>query len=173
MILKITGSLMVILASAFIGCALSGNYSARPRQLRELQCLFKMLENEISFLSNLLADAFTRICETSRCDTAKFFANAAAHMRSNPSLTASQAWEAAIDDIIGKTALDEEDKAILVSFGKLLGNSDTEGQIKNIELVLSQLKQQENKAEEQRLKNAAMYRRLGVLGGIAIVIILL
>ena len=173
MILKIIGSLMVVFASAFIGWALSGNYSARTRQLRELQGLFKMLENEISFLSNLLADAFGRICETSKCDTAEFFANAAMHMRNNPSLAASQAWEAAIEDVIGKTALDKEDKAILVSFGKMLGNSDVEGQVKNIEFVLNQLRQQENKAEEQRLKNAAMCRRLGVLGGIAIVIILL
>ena len=68
--------------------------------------------------------------------------------------------------------MNSEDEEILISFGKLLGSSDTEGQIKNIRLTLNQLKMQEEKAEELRKKNESMYRNLGVLGGLAIIIIL-
>jgi len=54
----------------------------------------------------------------------------------------------------------------------MLGSSDVEGQIKNIRLTINQLKLQEQKAEELRAKNEAMYRNLGILGGLAIIIIL-
>ena len=37
------------------------------------------------------------------------------------------------------TALNREDEQILLSFGKSLGNTDLEGQIKNIRLTLAQL----------------------------------
>lgn len=79
----------------------------------------------------------------------------------------------AVKENIKKTALKKEDEAIVLSFGKMLGASDLEGQISNIRLTLTQLKMQEEKAEEEKEKNKTMYMNLGVLGGLAIVIILI
>jgi stage III sporulation protein AB len=118
-----------------------------------------------------LADAFKRIYKTSSIEAAVIFKDAATYLEVNGT-TADIAWEKAIEENYQKLALNKEDKAILMNFGKMLGKSDLEGQINNIKLISSQLKLQELKAEEMRTKNEKMYRSLGVLSGMAIVIIL-
>ena len=89
------------------------------------------------------------------------------------SISASEAWQRAVTENIGKTALTKEDAEVLLDFGKMLGSSDLEGQIKNIRLTQTKLGIQEKKAEESRRRNERMYQSLGILGGIAVVIALI
>ncbi len=171
MLIKFIGALALICATSFIGFSLAADCSKRPKALRELQSLLQMFENEISYLSNLLGEAFNRIYEGTNCDTAILFKEAAKNLSTN-GVTADMAWEKAIEENYAKLSLNKEDKAILLAFGKMLGNSDLEGQLSNIKLISSQLKLQQLKAEEMRQKNEKMYRSLGVLSGLAIAIIL-
>jgi stage III sporulation protein AB len=173
MLLKIIGSLIVLVSSGFLGYALSRDCSRRPGELRELQGMLQMFENEISYLSSLITDAFERICRSNQNEVSVFFKETVKNIYSDDSLNASQAWEKAVKGNIMKTSLNKEDEGVLISFGRMLGSSDTEGQIKNIRLALEQLKLQERKAEENRARNEMMFKRLGILGGIAIVIILI
>ena len=170
MIIKFIGAVILICATSFIGFSMAAECSKRPRALRELQSMLQMLENEISYLSNLLSEAFNRIYDSSNFDTAILFREAAKYLGTD-GYTADLAWEKAIEENFGKLSLNFEDKTILLSFGKMLGNSDLEGQLNNIRLISSQLKLQEQKAEEMKRKNEKMYRSLGVLSGLAIAII--
>ncbi len=171
MIIKIIGAVVLISATSLIGFSLAADCSKRPRTLRELQALMQMLENEISYLSNLLSEAFMRIYENSNVDASIIFKTAAQNLK-NSGVTADAAWEKSIDENYARLSLKKEDKAILVNFGRMLGNSDLEGQLNNIKLVSSQLKLQELKSEEMKQKNEKMYRSLGVLSGLAITIML-
>jgi len=84
-------------------------------------------------------------------------------LENDTGITAGEAWAKAVKENIKNTSLNKEDEEIIISFGKMLGSSDVEGQIKNIRLTINQLKLQEQKAEELRAKNEAMYRNLGYL----------
>ena len=170
---KITGSLIVILSCTFLGYILSTDCRKRPQQLRELQSMLQMFENQISYLSDVITEAFIRIGKVCRSETGIFFTVTAEMLNESRNLTASQAWEYAVTQNIKRTALNREDEEILITFGKMLGCTDIDGQLKNIRLALEQLKQQEAKAEASRNKNEKMYRSLGVLGGIAVVIVLM
>lgn len=171
--LKIIGSIMVISASSFIGYFISGDCSKRPVQLRDLQGMIRMLENEIRFLSSYIPEAFERIYKSVDSPVKDFFKATVENLKNDSSLNASCAWEMAITENIHKTALNEEDRDILLAFGKMLGNSDIEGQIKNTGFVLHQLSLQEKKAEENKKRNETLYKTLGLLGGIAAVLVLI
>lgn len=173
MLFKILGSIVVILASTALGYALSREFSKRPQEIRILQAHLQMLENEIVFMSSLLTDAFEKIYKSGNSAVNGFFGKTAEYLVKNTNLNALEAWEMSVRNNIKNTALNKEDEEILLSFGKMLGNSDRDGQVNNIRLTLAQLKLQEQKAEENRKKNEMMYKRLGILGGIAIVIILI
>jgi len=173
MILKLFGSIAILIASSFIGYVLSRDLSKRPAELRDLQTMLYIFENEISYLSNLLTDAFEKVSRNCNSGVCVFFRDAVKNLKSDRTLTASQAWEFAVRDNVKKTALNNEDEDILISFGKILGSSDLEGQIKNIRLTLKQLESQEKKAEEVRKRNEGMYKRLGILAGLGLVIILI
>jgi len=171
MLVKLIGAAVLIGATSIIGFSKAADCSRRPRTLRELQALLQMLENEISYLSNLLTEAFTRIYENSGLEAAILFKAAAQNLEAG-GVTADTAWERAVDDNAPRLSLNKEDKSILATFGKMLGNSDLEGQLNNIRLVTSQLRLQEIKSEEMKKKNEKMYRSLGILSGLAITIIL-
>jgi len=172
MILKMAGIVLIVSASAFLGYFLSLECRNRPQQLRELQSLLSMFENQICYLSDILTEAFTRVYKSSSTSVGEFFGQTVEYIKNHPGTNASLAWETAVKENMHKTALNSEDKEILLAFGKILGSSDIEGQVKNIRLTVSQLKTQEEKAERNRMKYEHMYRNLGLLGGVALAILL-
>jgi stage III sporulation protein AB len=173
MLFKIAGSLVVLFSCTFLGYILSADCRRRPQQLRDLQAMLQMFENQITYLSDVIAEAFERIGRVCRSETGIFFTGTVELLRKNRNISASQAWEQAVRQNIKRTALNTEDEEILGVFGKMLGCTDLEGQVRNIRLALEQIRQQELKAEASRIKNEKMYRSLGILGGIAVVIVLL
>ena len=69
--------------------------------------------------------------------------------------------------------LSNEDITILKNLSKLLGQTDVEGQISQIEVVNQFLNSQLENANEERRKNEKMYRTLGIVTGLTIAIILI
>jgi len=173
MLFKLAGSVIVILSCTFLGFVLSNDCKRRPQQLRELQSLLQMFENQITYLSDVISEAFERISRVGCSETCIFFSKTVEILKKERAISASEAWELAVRQNIKKTSLNMEDEEIIAAFGKMLGSSDLEGQVKNIRLTLEHLKLQEEKAEESRRSNEKMYRSLGILGGIAVVIVLL
>jgi len=172
MMLKIIGSVLVIGASTFLGLIFSKNCAKRPYELRTLGIMLQALENELVYLSNVLSDAFKKISKLSDDAVSEIFRDAARRLEESPGTGAADAWKKAIKANIKNTSLDKEDEEVLLSFGKMLGSTDIEGQVKNIRLTLEHLKMQELKAEEKRKSNVPLYRNLGLLLGIAIVLLL-
>ena len=68
--------------------------------------------------------------------------------------------------------IEDEDKKVLKGLGNLLGQTDIRGQVNQIELTNNFLDEQISKAITQKEKNEKLYRSLGMIIGIAIVIVL-
>lgn len=86
-------------------------------------------------------------------------------------LSAGDAWKDAINN--SKTNMKEEDLKVLENFEKLLGKTNIEGQLSEIELIKKFIDEQIVVAEEEQKKNEKLYKNLGVIVGIAISIILI
>ena len=84
---------------------------------------------------------------------------------------AGDAWVKAYDDV--PSNLIEEDIVILKNLGRLLGQTDIEGQLSQIEVVTQFLDDQLENAKQEKIKNEKMYRTLGIVGGLTISIILI
>ena len=78
----------------------------------------------------------------------------------------------ALKDFSMNTALKQVDIEILSAFGKYLGSTDRDDQIKKIELAIAGLKQQETIALEEKIKNEKLWKYLGVLSGIMFFLLL-
>ena len=83
---------------------------------------------------------------------------------------AKDVWENCIQD--ADISIKQEDKDILKKLGKLLGQTDVEGQISEIEVTENFLDMQIENAEEEKRKNQKIYKTLGVVAGLVFVIIL-
>ncbi len=103
----------------------------------------------------------------------EFFMNTYRILSKKTGCSIEEAWDQAIRDNFLNTSLAKEDGEILKDFGKNLGSTDKENQLKNFKLIYLQLEKQQKDAENLKNKNAKMYKSLGALVGITIVILLI
>ena len=83
-----------------------------------MQNLLQMFENQITYLSDVLAEVFERIGRAGG-ETGIFFITAVELLKKGQASGASEAWEKAAGRI-RMTALNKEDEQVLLSFGRSL-----------------------------------------------------
>jgi stage III sporulation protein AB len=147
---------------------ISNRYSQRANNLRQMKKALNILEAKIVYTYEPLPDIFLEISKKMNGDVGKLFFVARKYMEID---FAGDAWEKSIND--SNIILQEEDKEALKSLGKLLGNTDVDGQISQIRLVNNFLDIQIEEAIESKNKNEKLYKKLGVIVGIAVVIVLI
>lgn len=170
--LKILGSLIVVIAAGGIGLIYSGMYVERVRQIREMQYALQILETEMIYSALPLGEALEFTSKKSSSAIAGLLDEMAKILKSrakdNVYDTFREAYRLKKDQLcFGKEEID-----VLEAFVQSLGNSDIEGQKKNFNITIKKLEELEKKAEATRVKNERLYRYLGVCTGLLIVIIL-
>lgn len=166
--LKIIIYSCIFLSCSAIGLLISKKYEERVMELKEFKNALNMFKTKVKFTYEPIPEIFEQISKQIETNTGRIFKLASCNMEV---LAAGEAWDMAVDTNI--LSINEEDKSILKNLSKLLGQTDIEGQINQIELTSKFLDEQIEKAERERLKNEKMYRTLGMVIGLAIVIILM
>ena len=170
MVLKILGGVLIGLSSYFIGVWWANNLKNRVEDIREFEQVLKELQNEISFYSNVLSEAFLKISENASSRLHGILKDMSENLKTKSS---SSAWRKAIRDNYKNTYLESEDINIILSLSNLLGTSDVKGQVCNIKNIVMKLENQEKKAETLRKKNEPLFKNLSILVGVTIIILLL
>jgi stage III sporulation protein AB len=172
MSIKIITSILIVGCSTLLGLQAGSRYITRVKEIRMLQIIFAQLETEILHYSTFLPEAIEKISYATQGALKEFFLEFAHRLHSRTGDTAADVWEEVLEKWRKYFSMDREEYEILLRFGKVLGASDKEGQLRYFHLIQAQLKNQEKKAEEARSKYERMYRSLGLLGGLALAIIL-
>ena len=148
----------IFLSSSLIGILISKKYSNRVNELKEFKNALNIFKTKIRYTYEPIPEIFSEISESINSNIGNVFKNAAKKMEI---CTAGEAWDMALklDDL----NIDEEDRTVLKNLSKLLGKTDLEGQLSQIEYTTDFLDKQIKKAEIQKDKNEKMYRTLGYL----------
>ena len=165
--IKMSILLLIFLASLQIGKLISKKYFSRVSELKDMKNALNMFLTKIRFTYESVPESFREIGNSVDGNVGKIFRVSSELMKEKP---AGEAWEETVDKI--ETNLKDEDKSILKNLGRLLGKTDLEGQVSEIKLVQEFLNTQIDVAEKERQKNEKLFRTLGGVVGLAIVIIL-
>jgi len=166
------GIKIIIYTAIFLTCSLIGilksrKYIDRVNELKEFKSGLNMFKAKVKFTYEPIPEIFRQISSNMNSKIGKIFQIASNNMKF---ATAGDAWSMAVDtDILN---INSEDREILKNLSKLLGQTDVEGQLNQIELTSNFIDEQISKAERERIRNEKMYRSLGMILGIGIVIIL-
>lgn len=158
---------LILVSSSLIGKILAKKYVYRLQELEEMQNALNILKNKIKFTYEPIPEIFEGISKNTNKNIGKIFKKAKEKMQDE---TANIAWEEAIEETT--TNMNKEDKYTLKTLSKLLGQTDCEGQVSQIEITERFLEKQIKEATIEKQKNEKMYTRLGTIMGLAIVIIL-
>ena len=156
--------------STSIGIMFSKKSKNRVLELKELKNAINIIENKMKFTYETLEEIFEFVSENTRENISKIFYEASKKIKGN---SIKSVWENAIKKCQNNLSINKEDEKILINLGNNLGKTDIDGQISELELALSFIDSQILKAEEERKKNEKMYKSLGGIIGLAIVIILI
>jgi stage III sporulation protein AB len=167
-VVKIIMLFLVFGTICAIGMKIANSYKARAYNLKQIKKGLKILETKISYTNEELPDLFLDISKKVAGDVCRLFFDAGQNMELE---FAGEAWEKSVDST--NLALTTDDKEALKSLGKLLGKTDIEGQLSQLALVNNFLDEQIKEATEAKDKNVNMYKKLGIIVGLAVVIVLI
>lgn len=170
--MKCVGALSILLACTLFGFLRAGHYATRPRQIRQLILTLQRLETEIVYAQTPLDDAFYRLSLQLDQPFASCFEQLALALKREHHVSLAQMWGQAFHRCAAQTSLKKQEVAIIEQLGHVLGGSDDQDQVKHIRLAISQLQMEEAESRQAQHKYEAMWRSLGCLLGVLVVILM-
>lgn len=162
--------ILILTGSTSIGFLLSKKYINRVCELNSLSNLINILQNKIKFTHKPLGEILEEISTIKEnINISQIFLKSGQNLKEK---NFQDSWSEAISEQRFYLNLKNEDINLIKSLGNVLGKTDIDGQMSEINQFNLQLKVQIKNAEEERNKNAKMYKSLGTIIGLAIVIIL-
>lgn len=168
LLIKIVIYSFIFLTCSVIGILISKKYSNRVQELKEFKNALNIFKTKIRYTYDPIPEIFLDIAKNLNSNISNVFSIAANKM---DILAAGDAWNLAIK--FEMLNINDEDRMVLKNLSKLLGKTDIEGQINQIDITENYLDDQIRKAENQREKSEKIYRTLGMIIGLTIVIILI
>ena len=135
--IKYINILLVFIITFLIGYLKSQKYSNRVLELKELEIALDILENKIKFTYEPLKEIFEQMKNLLKGNISEIFNEVNKNLEND---NVENAFYKSLENI--KTNLLEEDLEIIKNLSKLLGKTDKEGQVSQIELARTFIKSQ-------------------------------
>lgn len=167
-VLKIILAIIIIIITTNLGMLKSKRLHDREYILREMITFLIGVQNEIKYCLSLLPNAYEAARMGLKTDLKYAIGNIAVDMLKEEDYLVDRSIVENISEIEG---LEDYDKNIIISSLRNLGKSNVEGQINIIQNSIATLENQVKEANEIKIKNSRMYRTIGMLSGLIIVVV--
>ncbi len=170
--MQLLAGLVIFFGCGYFGILLSNKFKKRVRQLVELQHILNELGHSMNFLGMTIANALEYSSKNCNCELKSIFLYVSSRLKDSPGSDMERIWQRAINKYRYSLNLNDDDIEILKDFSKNLGTGNKEKEKNNIKATLMRLKLAENEAVSEQEQNTKMYRGIGFLFGIFVVILL-
>lgn len=170
--IKLIGMGLVLGGCSAAGFAAERELSRRVRDIRELMEFLRLLEGEIRYGGASLPECFRHIAGKLRQPYGSFLQQAAGHMEEYTGDTLGEILARHMDKELSGTALSPSDRESFLRFADGLGYLDAKMQLAAIAFYREQLERDHAAALELCRSQSKLYRFLGVMGGLFLVILL-
>lgn len=168
-VIKLLLSSSIIVLSGYLGLIKSKKLVAREQILREMITFLNLVKNDIRYMMNILPNAYEIARQKLNTKLKIVIGKIVVDMiNCNNNTMLEQSITRNVSDI---EELTKYDKEIFISTLKNLGRSDLESQINIIDNSISIIENQIKEANEVKIKNSKLYKTVGVITGLMIVIV--
>lgn len=169
--LKLIGALVTLAVPAWAGFQMAARYRRRPAELRALQTGLSVLLTEVEYGATPLPAALRSAARSAGPPVGPLFTETADRLEAGGGMTAGEAWAAALVQTAPATALTPADLEALQALTAVLGASGRQDQVRHLRLALERLAGAEAEAASEQVRYERMYQYVGVLSGLALVLI--
>lgn len=173
MIMKVAGCIVVMAACSSFGFFLGGELTRRVRELRELRSIFLLIRGDIRYLKTSLPEAFENAVIRSPGIFSDFFSELAKQLSRYELESLEAVFREAAGTKLGDTALEPADLQQLYQLGGMLGRMDTQMQLSALDWYLEQSEEAVKTLGATIKERVTLYKSLGILGGIFLIVILI
>lgn len=166
--IKILILMLILFVCTYLGNLKAKSFDTRVIELKKIRNALNMFKTKIQFTYEPIKDIFMEISHIIYKDNNNIFKNTIKRLNDK---TVYEAWIESVD--ISENGFDKEDRETIKMLGKLLGKTDKIGQISEIDLTSNFIDKQIEKSEYEKSKNTKLYKTLGTVVGLAIIIILI
>ncbi len=167
--MKYVSLFSIFLCFSLTGIFFSKQIEMRIQKLEKIYLLLSEISSRIEYTSECIGNILSSLSREKGYDILPFVKECSFALAKGESFDLS--WQKALNDYHNTRALKKEDIAILLSFGSGFGKSDVSGQISNCEIHKKMTESKLKSAKEDFLKYSKPLRYIGVLAGVATVIL--
>ena len=170
--LKLAGSLLVILASLLYGWKVKEELQEHVGQLVGMKEMFLMLQGEISYARTPLKEAFLQVASQGKEPFSSLLEKAAKGLSGNEEGIGAF-WGSIVDQEAGNFYFTREELGLLTRAGENFGYLDTQMQLKNLELYIGQVEVLIGEAQKELKDRQKVVRTVSLMCGLFLVILLI
>lgn len=164
--MKLFGCCLIAAVCGVGGMLAAGRLSQRVNQLRLLIQLLNDMMNQLRYTLPTVGDMLQSLAGQPCYQTLTFLTCAAEMLSHEPF---PHSWQTALR----AHPLPQEEQTILLQVGSTLGSTDLDGQLSALSLCREQLQNLLRRAESLQQSHSTLYRSLGLLTGLFLVILLI
>ncbi len=170
LVIKYIMLILLFLATTKLGQLLSQKFVYRLEELEDMENALNMFKAKIKFTYSPIPEIFQEITKSIGTNVSNIFIKATEKMKF---LSAEDAWINSVEELKNNTNFNEEDIKTIKLLGKMLGLTDAQGQISQIEITQNFLEKQIQEAYEDKQKNQKLYKKLCSCLGLGLVVLLI
>lgn len=169
--MKIFGMVLVLFSCSGIGIMYGYLYKKRVEELEELKSGISFLKNEIFFSLMPLPEAFEIVGSRMNGAIKRLFTEMHELLKNNHYKPLDQLNENSIKKMLSESCLNGKDKNSVFTMIKSMGSLDKDSQMNHLEIYIKYFENQIEKARREEEKNNKLFKTLGILSGIFIIVI--
>lgn len=173
MLLKVTGGAAVLFACAGFGFFAAAQVECREKQLRMLRAAFLLIQGDIRYLKSSLPEAFLTAAEREQGDFQSFFSSVSGRLFAHETESFEQVFCEELHRNFKESALKKQDIALLEQLGGMCGKMDNTLQVAAMDWYMEQSAQVLAGLSKENGEKTALCRRMGILAGIFLLVLLL
>lgn len=170
MLIKVIGSLVIILSLSFCGISSASKLKKRVEYLRVMEEALEIIKSEILYNKSSIYEIFEKLNKNNYFKEIGIFGDLNKYLLNGQSV--EDGWSLAVTNGKLYFILNEDEIGYLCKFGNWLGGGCIDDQVSNINFALLELRRKIKLANSDEDKYYKIYSSFGLLFGLAVVILI-
>lgn len=170
---KLIGSVLVLASAAAIGGIFAGRVKEQENWLKEIKLMLLLLSGELKYNKTPLPEALLTVAGRHNGVLTGFFKSLGSELLNQNGMALNELWEKQAERAMKQAVLSTAQKQEFASLGDCFLETDSTARENAVAFYISRLETELETMQKTGRDKAYLYRMLGMLGGMFLLVLIL